>query len=677
MRVLSVPRGRLPYHWRDGGPDAHATRGEALTLRRRLTFLVALAVIVPITVMGVTVTNLLSGEIAQRGRDRLLLASALASQTLVGEGESVGATVAGLAGLPQMGAAVRGAGDLAATLQAGVGSPDLDVIVVVDAAGAVVAEAREPGSFAAGVEAPTAEQLAGDAAAGLALIGRAPIAGTDATLVGGRWLDRTRLDQVPREERAELAVVLGDQVLAATTPGAATAARQAAEPGQHRSVSSQGQRVLVDSSDLAGARLVAVVVPPGGTSSKQLFLLLGALVVVMLVLVVLVGYVVSGLVTEPVQAVVDAANAVALGDLNQRVEVKGDREVAALGQAFNEMTDNLRDHVHRLEESRTQFREAMARLGDVLVSTHDLDGIVEVVLEACLLTTSAELAVFYKRVAMPARIKASDAVGGELSLELNGVGVAGSAARKLAPAVFPGTDTLDATEPAVDGAIAVPVSSDGRLFGVIAVYGRTGGGAFQAEAVDTLQTLARQAEVAIGNVVLHDEARRQARTDGLTSLWNKREFELRCREAAREADRFKDAFAVVIVDVDDFKVVNDRWDHTTGDAALIWVSSRIDDATREVDIVARWGGEEFAVLLPRASLNDARVVSERIRSSVAAEPFVYGAINIPLTVSVGYGAYPQHGTTSLELFRAADAALLRAKRAGKNRIQQAGIEEVA
>jgi diguanylate cyclase (GGDEF)-like protein len=387
---------------------------------------------------------------------------------------------------------------------------------------------------------------------------------------------------------------------------------------------------------------------------------------------------VSGLVTGPVEDLVDAANAVSRGDLTQRVEPRGDVELASLGHAFNQMTDNLRAHVEELEQSRHEFQAAMARLGDVLVSTHDIGGIIDVVLEACTLTLRVDQALFFERVAMPARIRATAAQSWLVpNLELNGTGLAGAAAKALAPVRYPSEGVeLAEGEPPADVAMAVPVTSDGRLFGVIAVYGRSSAsGGFREEDVHTLQTLSRQTEVAIGNVFLHDETRRQARTDGTTGLWNRREFELRARESVKEATRFEEPFGVILVDIDNFKRVNDDFDHSTGDMALIYVASRLSEATREIDVVARWGGEEFIVLLPRAGAEETETVAERVRATIASEPLVDGSKVIPLTVSVGYAVHSEDGSTADSLFKAADAALLRAKRLGKNRIERARPDE--
>ncbi|MGH9150050.1 MAG: HAMP domain-containing protein, partial [Acidimicrobiales bacterium] len=283
------------------------------------------------------------------------------------------------------------------------------------------------------------------------------------------------------------------------------------------------------SGPLSGAKVLALSPPPGSDGPSGLVLLFGVLIIVIMVLVVLVGWVVSGVVTGPVDDLVEAALAVSKGDLSKRVGVSGDVELATLGRAFNRMTDNLQEHVTQLEESRHRFRAAIARLGDILESTHHLDGIIDAVLEACALTLGADRAVYYERVALPARVCGRRAYpDGEVhGPELNGEGVAGAAARELGAVLYPGEHSLAVGEGEVESALAVPVVVENRLEAVLALYGRRGGGVFERDDLRTLQTLGRQAEVAIGNVYLHERTENQARTDGTTGLWNRREFELR------------------------------------------------------------------------------------------------------------------------------------------------------
>lgn len=649
-----------------------------LTLRRRLTLLVALTIVVPITAVGVTVVNIIGNQGDQRVFERLRLTAGYAQTMLSEDRAELGRRAAALVDDPVVVRALASGGSdvegLEATLRRTLTDEGLDVLLVTTPEGSVLAGARREPEIAGGRAAPTYEELAKGDAPGVVM---AAAEGAQGRVQAGHWLDATRLRMLARSQDIVIAAVSDGGVVAST--GAVGPLPDRPVQGEFEADFGEARRFAVG-VELPAADTVLLVTsrPENDTSRASLIVLFAALLVVLVVLVVLVGYVVSGLVTGPVETLVDAALTVARGDLTKRVDVSGDRELAALGHAFNQMTDNLREYVTKLQQSRTEFQTAIARLGDVLVSTHDISGIIGVVLEAATLTMRADLAVFYERVAMPARIRASAAHGGTVpDVELNGTGIAGAAARTLGPASYPGIDTLDAAEPPVASALAVPVVSEGRLFGVLAVYGRTGDSLFSAEDVDTLQTLARQTEVAIGNVMLHDETRRQARTDGLTGLWNRREFELRAHEAVKESDRFGEPFGVVLVDIDDFKQVNDRFDHTTGDAALIWIASRLSEATREIDIVARWGGEEFIVLLPRAGREETGMVAERVRAAVAREPMVDGSKIIPITVSVGFAVHAEDGTTAEQLFKAADTALLRAKRLGKNRVEHATKDEGA
>ncbi|MBV8234334.1 MAG: GGDEF domain-containing protein, partial [Acidimicrobiia bacterium] len=115
----------------------------------------------------------------------------------------------------------------------------------------------------------------------------------------------------------------------------------------------------------------------------------------------------------------------------------------------------------------------------------------------------------------------------------------------------------------------------------------------------------------------------------------------------------------------------DRFGHQAGDAVLVELARRLTDATREVDVVTRFGGEEFALVLPRTPVQGTRRLADKVREVVADEPFAAGSVSIPVTVSVGAAAYPDHGLSTVDLLAAADAALYRAKENGRNRVEEA------
>ena len=154
--------------------------------------------------------------------------------------------------------------------------------------------------------------------------------------------------------------------------------------------------------------------------------------------------------------------------------------------------------------------------------------------------------------------------------------------------------------------------------------------------------------------------------DGLTGIFNRRFFELRIVEEIERAERFGTGMAVVMVDIDQFKRLNDEFGHLLGDEVLRQVSSIFHQQLRKIDVLCRYGGEEFAILLCQTNAVHALGVAEKLRKSV--EGWQFPGVPQRVTISAGTANYSEHGTTRDELVRAADQALYAAKQAGRNRI---------
>jgi diguanylate cyclase (GGDEF)-like protein len=176
-----------------------------------------------------------------------------------------------------------------------------------------------------------------------------------------------------------------------------------------------------------------------------------------------------------------------------------------------------------------------------------------------------------------------------------------------------------------------------------------------------------QAATALDNARLIERISHQARHDNLTGLLGHRAFHESLDEVLHEGAPVG-GFTLATVDIDDFKLINDRFGHPVGDEALRLVAEALRDSVREQDAVFRVGGEEFAVLLPGLAARDAVPVADRLRAAVAEIEF-----RVPLRVSVGLAAWPADAVDRDGLLARADAALYGAKRAGKNRTQLAAV----
>jgi diguanylate cyclase (GGDEF)-like protein len=180
---------------------------------------------------------------------------------------------------------------------------------------------------------------------------------------------------------------------------------------------------------------------------------------------------------------------------------------------------------------------------------------------------------------------------------------------------------------------------------------------------------------------LQDELKRRnaeldliSRTDVLTGLYNRRHLEEHLGQLFSAARRHGHGFAVVMLDIDHFKTINDSVGHAGGDIVLREVAARVRSSVRREDIPGRWGGEEFLLLLPFLDADGTRALGERLRTAVAATPVDFGGRPIPVTVSLGGAAGVDDGGPEA-LVRRADAALYAAKHAGRNRVEVAGLPD--
>jgi two-component system, cell cycle response regulator len=184
-----------------------------------------------------------------------------------------------------------------------------------------------------------------------------------------------------------------------------------------------------------------------------------------------------------------------------------------------------------------------------------------------------------------------------------------------------------------------------------------------------LGMLALQAAAAIARTTLYEQAERLATTDGLTGLMNRRTLNAQLTARVREAQRYRRPLSLLLVDIDHFKKVNDTHGHPAGDAVLRGVAAVARAQARETDVVARYGGEEMAVVLPETDAAGARAIAERLRAAVEGTAHATEHGTLRVTISVGVATWPGGGQSADELLTTADRALYRAKQTGRNRVE--------
>jgi len=218
--------------------------------------------------------------------------------------------------------------------------------------------------------------------------------------------------------------------------------------------------------------------------------------------------------------------------------------------------------------------------------------------------------------------------------------------------------------------VCIPLVSLGQKVGVLALENEAPD-SFRDEDIRALEAVADICADAIHNAQSLKKAEDMADTDGLTGIYNRRHLEKVLIAEIDRLARYEHGMAMLMIDIDHFKNLNDEFGHILGDEVLRQVAGLFSKHLRKADVVCRYGGEEFAVLLPETTGEKAMGVAEKLRRYV--ENFNFPGLGRPLTVSIGVADFPEHGSTRDALVKAADTALYAAKDAGRNKVVRAVV----
>ena len=345
-----------------------------------------------------------------------------------------------------------------------------------------------------------------------------------------------------------------------------------------------------------------------------------------------------------------------------RVRASADAQVAdAVARLAAGMHETMRDLANAVENAQTASQAD--RFAGELAASLDLDEVTERTLEAAAAVAGVEAAVIDAAAPEGARLSATVGMPADEAARTAIQVPENDNLRAIEITYRYRIDDVDASAPVVRSGVILPMRADGLPVGSLSAFTRSSHRQLSDSEIDELERLAFRAGPALENARRYAEARALADLDALTNVHNRRYFhETLAREVAR-AQRYQRRLALIVFDLDDFKAINDRVGHLAGDAVLAEASERMLSVVRSADIACRVGGDEFAIVLPESSGEDAELLASRIARAIGARPI--GAAGT-LFLSAGV-AELRPGDRPNDLFERADEALYRAKELGKAR----------
>ncbi|MCW2973506.1 MAG: diguanylate cyclase [Thermoleophilia bacterium] len=425
-------------------------------------------------------------------------------------------------------------------------------------------------------------------------------------------------------------------------------------------------RPVVDGSVLLGAMI------PEQVAAKQRHSGLASLwgfIALLTVLGLFVSWYVTNAVAQALRKFSDIARDLAKGNLARRIPVTGDDEVAGLATSFNDLAENLELRIDGLIDAEARMRRQVDLFGEALANATAVGDMLQAVCSLAMESAHASHARFWT-IDDDGRYEHAASIGLRPS-DTEPCGLEKAVAVR-------NTSVRSQGEPHW---LVVPSRMmDGQIVGLLTLVST--GDDFSADDVHVAERIAVQAAVALDNARLHERLRLQATRDGLTGLPNHRSLQDELTKRLAEAYAGDMPVGIAMMDIDNFKRVNDTYGHPIGDEAIKAIGKTLSHGIGGMGMVGRYGGEEFVVIMPGCDSDTAMRIADRLREDIThiEVPLDDGGI-LKLTASFGVAnvdqQHPGTRVDNAELLHQADAGMYNAKRTGKNRVELAGPDTQA
>jgi diguanylate cyclase (GGDEF)-like protein len=460
--------------------------------------------------------------------------------------------------------------------------------------------------------------------------------------------------------RVQMVVRQGGRALASTLPAAAGRAF----PRQGNvTVGGVGYRAVTQSFPGIGGTPVTVTVLSDLTSTASSVGTSRLVAAVFIAAFLLLAFAFSVLASRALEGqlgrFLSAARRLGSGDFSSPVPTEGHDEFAALGEEFNSMSSQLATKLEELKHERAKLRESLRRIGQTFASNLDRPALLELALSTAVDATEATSGRLTIRSSADEPLAEHGTYG-----SLEGLEAIVHEAERGALAAG-GLGEAESQNQFVASVALGPIVPSDRTHGQITVA--RNGTPFSDDDRDMLRTLAAQTTLALENIELHHQVQRQAVTDELTGLANHGRFQELLSAEIEQVRRYEHPVGLIMLDIDDFKSINDTYGHQQGDIVLRHVARVLRESSRDADSPARYGGEEMALILPHTDVTGAHAIAERVRTAIEALriPRLDRQGVLRVTASLGVAASGEGDKDAL--ISDADGALYAAKRAGKNR----------